>query len=408
MIENEVGKPHFNPDTRMVSDHNGLETILRPQSAMVLAELTNFPGKTLTKDSLIRAVWGNIAVTDGSLVQCIAEIRRALHDEDRHIVQTVPKLGYRIAESGLLLTITDATLSAPALTFLQQQPIRFATASDGMRLAWTASGKGTPMLKAPSWVSNIEMEAQSQLFAPFYEQLGNLIRLIRFDQRGTSLSGRYTKPLTIDAMVEDMRSVADAAGLDRFFIYGPSQGVAFGIAFAHRYPERVIGIIGRGGFAQGWLAQRSEEGRTKYEVSKALIEAGWHADNPEFRRFFTARLLPDADPVISREFDEMQKRTVDPATMLANLELMCRLDIQKIAKQVHHPTLLVHSKGDRAIAVTEGSNLTTLMPNAEFVPVDGDNHIFIPGTKGSQQALLAIEHFLREQTLKLDNLPACE
>lgn len=72
------------------------------------------------------------------------------------------------------------------------------------------------------------------------------MHLVRFDQRGTGLSGACTLPLTVDAMVEDMRAVADAAGLKQFLIYGPSQGVAFAIAFAHRYPDRVLGIIGRG------------------------------------------------------------------------------------------------------------------------------------------------------------------
>ncbi|RWP73154.1 MAG: tetratricopeptide repeat protein [Mesorhizobium sp.] len=42
----------------------------------------------------MQTVWGNIAVTDDSLVQCVIEIRKALGDERHEIVRTLPKRGY--------------------------------------------------------------------------------------------------------------------------------------------------------------------------------------------------------------------------------------------------------------------------------------------------------------------------
>ena len=53
-------------------------------------------GETVTKDELHAAVWGDIAVTDDSLVQCIGDIRRAL-GAARDAVQTVRGRGYRLA-----------------------------------------------------------------------------------------------------------------------------------------------------------------------------------------------------------------------------------------------------------------------------------------------------------------------
>lgn len=41
-------------------------------------------------------VWGDIVVTDDSLTQCVADIRKAIDDEKRRIIQTVPKKGYRL------------------------------------------------------------------------------------------------------------------------------------------------------------------------------------------------------------------------------------------------------------------------------------------------------------------------
>ena len=69
---------------------------LRSQSAEVLAVLAARPGEIVRKSELIDAVWPNVAVTDDSLVQCIADIRRALGDGRHRIVQTFPRKGYRL------------------------------------------------------------------------------------------------------------------------------------------------------------------------------------------------------------------------------------------------------------------------------------------------------------------------
>lgn len=383
----DLGVASFDAASGLVRCASGEESVLRPQSARLLSELARTPGTARSKDDLITALWGDVAVTEGSLSQCIADIRRALGSEGRRVLQTLPRFGYRLIPS-------TPQLTAAEVEPLEDAPIRFVTSTDGTRLAWTESGAGPPMLKAPSWISNIEMEARSLIFTEFYRWLGDRVRLVRFDQRGTSLSDRVAGPLAIDDMVEDMRAVADAAGLERFYIFGPSQGVAFAIAFAHRYPERVLGIIGRGGFGRGWCVTEDEAGRRKYEGSRALIEAGWNDPNPEYRRFFTARLIPDATPAVAREFDEMQRRACDAAAILANLDLMVSVDVERIAGEVTAPTLLLHARGDRSVASAEGTRLAATMPNAEIVLLDDDNHIFLPGTAGYRQAIQAICTFL--------------
>ena len=51
----------------------------------------------MSKDELVAAVWRGVAVTDDSLVQCIAEIRKALGDDRHTVVKTVLKRGYMLA-----------------------------------------------------------------------------------------------------------------------------------------------------------------------------------------------------------------------------------------------------------------------------------------------------------------------
>jgi adenylate cyclase len=77
-----------------VADTAGTVLTLRPQTAEVLKVLSARRGNLVTKDELVKAVWGGLAVTDDSLVQCITEIRKALGDDKHEIVKTVVKRGY--------------------------------------------------------------------------------------------------------------------------------------------------------------------------------------------------------------------------------------------------------------------------------------------------------------------------
>jgi len=74
---------------------DGAPVELRPQTRDVLKILASKPGETITKAAFTQAVWDGRQVGEDSLVQCIAEIRGALGDTDRKIIETVPRKGYR-------------------------------------------------------------------------------------------------------------------------------------------------------------------------------------------------------------------------------------------------------------------------------------------------------------------------
>ncbi|MBP7000893.1 winged helix-turn-helix domain-containing protein [Amaricoccus sp.] len=92
-----IGRAVIDLDAGRVVDPAGQAAALRPQAFAVLRHLIANPGRLVTKDELMEAVWPGIAVTDDSLVQCVGEIRKALGDEGRTLVETVPRRGYRLA-----------------------------------------------------------------------------------------------------------------------------------------------------------------------------------------------------------------------------------------------------------------------------------------------------------------------
>ena len=75
----------------------GKVSSIEPKAFRVLIFLLHNPQKLITKDELLNAVWGDTAVTEGSLSRCIWLLRSVLGDDIRspRYIETVPTVGYR-------------------------------------------------------------------------------------------------------------------------------------------------------------------------------------------------------------------------------------------------------------------------------------------------------------------------
>ncbi|WPB84232.1 winged helix-turn-helix domain-containing protein [Sediminicoccus rosea] len=73
------------------------EVVLRPKTTAVLAPLLAHAGQVVPREALVTAVWGDLAVTDDSLTQCVSEIRRALGADAARMLETHARRGYRMA-----------------------------------------------------------------------------------------------------------------------------------------------------------------------------------------------------------------------------------------------------------------------------------------------------------------------
>jgi DNA-binding winged helix-turn-helix (wHTH) protein/tetratricopeptide (TPR) repeat protein len=71
---------------------------LRRQAFDVLRQLASASGQCVSRDELFAKIWGSRAVTDNTLTQCIAEIRRALGENGQSggTVRTLHRRGFRL------------------------------------------------------------------------------------------------------------------------------------------------------------------------------------------------------------------------------------------------------------------------------------------------------------------------
>lgn len=156
-----------------------------------------------------------------------------------------------------------------------EQEIRSCTAGDGVRIAWSTVGRGTPLVKAANWLNHLEFDWQSPIWRHWFAELSRDHRLIRYDERGNGLSDWDVGELSLEAFVADLEAVVDAAAVDRFVILGISQGCAVSVAYAVRHPERVSHLILYGGYARGWKGRGTPEDRERRRAMQTLAAQGW-------------------------------------------------------------------------------------------------------------------------------------
>jgi TolB-like protein/DNA-binding winged helix-turn-helix (wHTH) protein len=92
----------------------------------VLLQLLKRPGEVFTKEALLDAVWPGLMVVDGSLATAVSKLRRALGDDDSSIIQTVPRVGYRL---GVPVQTRAIPVASVAQTSARYEPTRRATGS---------------------------------------------------------------------------------------------------------------------------------------------------------------------------------------------------------------------------------------------------------------------------------------
>ncbi|WIG54547.1 MAG: Adenylate cyclase [Rhodanobacteraceae bacterium] len=103
---------------------DGKDVALEPKTFAVLALLASHPGKTLTHDDILDAVWGHRHVTQNVLHRAIALLRQALRGRSpqRQYIHTVHGVGYRFDARVLRRPSLIEAAATDALRAAEAQP----------------------------------------------------------------------------------------------------------------------------------------------------------------------------------------------------------------------------------------------------------------------------------------------
>jgi len=352
---------------------------------------------------------GDVIVEDGDLygdgvniaarLEGIAErggicISRQAYDQ----VERKVALGYRSLGPQTLKNIPDpvevfAIQGDGLATSDDRQEIHYCRTPDGVRLAYAISGHGSPLVNTGNWLNHLEYDWDSPVWHHLFLRLSRDHRLIRYDPRGTGLSDWDVPDISLDAWVNDVETVVNAAGVERFPLFGMSQGCAVSIAYAVRYPERVTHLVLYGGFALG-ANKRSPEERERRKALATLMRLEWGADNPAIRQMFATKLMPDATKEQVGTFNELQRKTTSAECAARYFEITGEIDVVGFLTDVRVPTLVMHARADAQVPFEYGRQLAAGISGAKFVALQSNNHVLLEQDSATERFFEEVSLFL--------------
>ena len=254
---------------------------------------------------------------------------------------------------------------------------RYAT-SDDLNIAYQVFGDGPrDLVYVPGWVSNVELMWDDPVLASILRRLGSFARVITFDKRGTGMSDRVPNTALPgpEERMDDVRAVMDAAGSERAPLFGHSEGGTMATLFAATYPERTEGLILASTYAKRiwsedypWAPQPDDR-----EAEIQATEDHW-GDPDAIPRYILGER--DSDTAFREWVALYFRMSASPKAAAQLLRMITLVDTRAALPLVQAPTLCIYRTDDTDVNVEEGRWIASQIPNAKFVELPGDAHVF--------------------------------
>jgi DNA-binding CsgD family transcriptional regulator/pimeloyl-ACP methyl ester carboxylesterase len=267
-------------------------------------------------------------------------------------------------------------------------PVQYATTSDGVRIAYAASGTGRPFVMAPSPPSDVTGLWSLPSHRHLFEQLSARYRLIRFDHRGFGRSQRSLPSYSLDDYVKDIEAVVDRLELSSFVLYaGFAVTGQTAVAYAARHPDRVEALVlwncrvDNGLYYAALHEQAARDSVPLYALARAPI------------------LSPLED---SQAWVEMYVQAITSKDLVQIINDCKDISIEDILPLVQAPTLQISRPADPGNAF---SRVVSLLPNGRLVYIDLPAAGLFTADGSTPPAVTAIDEFLATVP-QWDSLPA--
>jgi class 3 adenylate cyclase/pimeloyl-ACP methyl ester carboxylesterase len=256
---------------------------------------------------------------------------------------------------------------------------RYTRSADGTNLAYQVSGDGPLQLVfLHGSAIPIDLLSEDPGFIRVRRRLASFSRTVLFDVRGLGASeGDPRDSLAAEIMDADVIALLDAVGFHQAAMVGGSIRGPAAIHFSVTHAERVSGLALVNTYAHYVQEDDYPWGFPREELDErvALVKEIWG----------TATQLEILAP--SRVADERFRawytrsmRSFGGPDQIADLvRANLGANVRALLPSISVPTLVLHREGDRQIHLGAGRYLAEHIPNAKFVVLPGDDHLFFVG-----------------------------
>ena len=244
------------------------------------------------------------------------------------------------------------------------------------------TGDDAPVICAvPPFAQNIELAWESPRMRSMFARYAAFSRQVVFDKRGTGMSDRGLDIPGLDERVDELRAVMDAAGIERAFIHGVSEGGPMAIVYAATYPERVQGLILEGTGASlvpdaVREALEDPEARAAADVRRNAFISAWGTPDTMSIGLFGPSLLEDEE--FCRWWPRYERNAASRGALEQLFAMNRDMDARGVIDRVECPVLILHRTGDLVTPVEGARETRDLFAAAgadvRLVEVPGADH----------------------------------
>jgi class 3 adenylate cyclase/pimeloyl-ACP methyl ester carboxylesterase len=252
--------------------------------------------------------------------------------------------------------------------------------SGGNHIAYqVADGAERDILYLPRTTTPIDLLWDDPIAARGLRRLTACGRLIMCDLRGWGASDSIdTKRLpAMQAWMDDIGAVLDAAESDQATLIGGSESALPLMLFAATNPDRTTGLVLINAFARFLRSPETPFGIPP-ESAEGYVEL--------YRKIAGRGALVDylsptrsSETAFRRWSARGQRLGAGPGTTAAIYEVFMRTDLSGVLPSIRVPTLILHREGDQHVRRGHSQYLADRIPSAKLVTLPGDDNEWFSG-----------------------------
>ena len=259
-------------------------------------------------------------------------------------------------------------------------------------IAYQVTGEGPPHLVAVLGTVSGSIAWEEWAAAPFFHRLSTFCQLVTFDQQGSGRSDPVESacPPTLEERVEDLRSVMDAAAVERAALFGTHDGGAVSMMFAATYPERVTALV----LANTW-ARLVEDDDFPLGFPRELLETATDRHSESWGAGSSIEYLAPsvaANPEVREGWARHEQSSASPGQAVAISRMAIEVDVREALPAISAPTLVMHAIEDLVTPIGHGRYLAEHISGARLVEFPSRDHLILIGEGGV--ILDEVEEFL--------------
>jgi len=241
----------------------------------------------------------------------------------------------------------------------------------GIKIWYEIHGQGDPTLIMVPGFQIVHSESYKRYYVPF---LSRHMRVVTLDLRGSGKSDKPDNDYDLKDSTEDINSVVEAIGLDRFAMVGSSCGAPTCIQYNAEYPGKVSHMILINGFAKMVKTENYPQGMP-IEALNGILQF-WHDQPEDMLKGFIDLLLSENYTLRGKELISQWAHETRPDIWGKGFSCSVNSNVDEYLDDLDIPVLIVAGKEDKVVLPSASEYLKQKIPNSKLILVPDSGHGF--------------------------------